>query len=320
MIRPTSLVFLPAALLALAACAHFAPPGAGPPATVTRPAPSKPLEQLQRDFVELRFGMFIHFGILTYTGTWGQGNLDISLFNPTKLDPGQWADAAVAAKMKYGVLTTRHHDGFALWPSKASDFNVGHVPWRNGQGDVVGDYVEAFRGRGLLPGLYYSIWDITEGVAAGQLTPAKLDYVKTQLTELLTNYGPIPILVIDGWSWQMGHNAIAYQEIRDLVKSLQPDCLLTDHTHLADPFDVDVVSFEEPKGAWAPDGNTYPGQQGQKINASGGNDWFWAPGVGGSDDRVGHRQTAPRRSRAASGPTSCSTARPIATACSTRPS
>jgi alpha-L-fucosidase len=281
MIRRAAPSFALAALLALAGCAHFTPPGAKPPAAATRPASGKPLPQLQRDFVDLRFGMFIHFGILTYTGKWGQGNLDIDLFNPTKLDPTQWADAATAAKMKYGVLTTRHHDGFALWPSKSSKYNVGHIPWRNGKGDVVAEYVAAFRARGLLPGLYYSMWDITEGVAAGQITPGKLEYVKTQLTELLTNYGPIPILVMDGWSWQMGHNAVAYQEIRDLVKSLQPDCLLTDHTHLADPFDVDVVSFEEPKGAWSPDGNTYPGQQGQKVNGSGGNDWFWAPGVDG---------------------------------------
>jgi alpha-L-fucosidase len=105
-------------------------------------------------------------------------------------------------------------------------------------------------------------------------------YVKTQLTELLTNYGPIPILVIDGWSWQMGHNAVAYQEIRALVKSLQPNCLLTDHTHLADPYDVDIVNFEEPRGGWAPANNRYPAQQEQKINGSGGNDWFWAPDLG----------------------------------------
>ena len=203
--------------------------------------------------------MFLHFGILTYTGSWSKPNLDITQFNPTGLDPGQWADAAVAAEMKYGVLTTHHHDGFALWPSKASDFNVGHIPWRDGKGDVVREYVDAFRSRGLLPGLYYSIWDTTEGVSAGHLTPAKLAYVKTQLTELLTNYGPIPILIIDGWSWQMGHNAVAYQEIRDLVKSLQPNCLLTDHAHLADPWDIDIVNFEEPRGGWAPAGNTYPG-------------------------------------------------------------
>src|SRR5438094_917150 len=83
---------------------------------------------------------------------------------------------------------------------------------------------------------------------AGHLTPAKLAYVEAQITELLTNYGPIPILVMDGWSWQIGHNAVAYEEIRRLVKSLQPSCLLTDHAHLADPWDVDVISFEEPRG------------------------------------------------------------------------
>jgi hypothetical protein len=156
----------------------------------------------------------------------------------------------------------RHLDGFALWPSKASNFNVGHIRWKNGQGDVVKDYVDAFRSRGLLPGLYYSIWDTTQGVEAASLGAADLAYVRTQLTELLTNYGPIPVLVFDGWSWEMGHQAIAYQEIYELVKSLQPDCLVTDHTHMIVPWDVDVVSFEEPRGAWAPAGNTYPAQQG----------------------------------------------------------
>ena len=285
MICRTVPAFVLAGLLALSGCAYRAQPSASgseraAPAHA-RIAPSKSLEELQREFVDLRFGMFIHFGLLTYTGTWAQANLDSKQFNPTGLDAGQWADAAASAKMKYGVLTTRHHDGFALWPSRAGDFNVGHILWRNGKGDVVREYVEAFRSRGLLPGLYYSIWDNTAGVSAGQLTPAKLAYIKTQITELLSNYGPIPILVMDGWSWQMGHNAVAYQEIRGLVKSLQPSCLLTDHAHLADPWDVDIISFEEPRGGWAPAGNTYPAQQGQKVNATGGNDWFWAPGIGG---------------------------------------
>ena len=129
MIRPT----VPSLAVALALAALLALPGCltpmqKPVSGYKRVAPSKPLEQLQRDFVELRFGMFIHFGILTYTGSWSKPNLDIKLFNPTGLDPGQWADAAVAAKMKYGVLTTRHHDGFALWPSKAGDFNVRTSP------------------------------------------------------------------------------------------------------------------------------------------------------------------------------------------------
>ena len=68
--------------------------------------------------------------------------------------------------MTFGVLTTRHHDGFALWNSQVSTFDVGSIPWQNGQGDVVRAYVDAFRSHGLLPGLYYSVWDSTEGSAA----------------------------------------------------------------------------------------------------------------------------------------------------------
>ena len=68
--------------------------------------------------------MFLHFGILTYTGSWATPSLDITMFNPTQLDPNQWADAAVSAGMKFGVLTTRHHDGFALWNSQVSTFDV----------------------------------------------------------------------------------------------------------------------------------------------------------------------------------------------------
>lgn len=242
---------------------------------------ARPLEEVQRDYIELRFGMFIHFGILTYTGSWSQANLPIEQFDPTALDPGQWADAAVAAKMKYAVLTTRHHDGFGLWPSAVSDFDVGSIGWQGGQGDVVRQYVDAFRERGLLPGLYYSVWDNTQGTGNGPVTREQIDYVKAQLSELLTNYGPIPILVFDGWSWKMGHQAMPYQEIRALVKSLQPNCLMLDHSHLMSPWDADIAAIEEPKGAFAPEDNTAPATQGQKINGSGGNDWFWSPNIGG---------------------------------------
>jgi alpha-L-fucosidase len=239
------------------------------------------LEALQRSYVDLRFGMFIHFGILTYTGTWAQANLPIDMFNPTGLDPGQWADAAVSAHMTYGALTTRHHDGFALWPSSVGNFNVHNVSWMNGQGDVVRAYVDAFRAKGVAPGLYYSVWDNTEGIGNGTITTAQMNYVTTQITELLTNYGPIPILILDGYSWKMGHQAVAYEQIRALVKSLQPNCLLTDHTHLNDPWEVDITNFEEPAGSFVPANNTYAGNQEQKINGSGGNDWFWAPNIGG---------------------------------------
>jgi alpha-L-fucosidase len=244
-------------------------------------ASATPLETLQRNYVDLRFGMFIHFGILTYTGSWAQANLPIDMFNPTGLDPNQWATAAASAHMTYGALTTRHHDGFALWPSSVGNFNVHNVSWMNGQGDVVRAYVDAFRAKGLAPGLYYSVWDNTEGIGNGTITTAQMNYVTTQITELLTNYGPIPILILDGYSWKMGHQAVAYEQIRALVKSLQPNCLLTDHTHLNDPWEVDITNFEEPAGSFAPANNTYAGNQETKINTSGGNDWFWAPNIGG---------------------------------------
>jgi alpha-L-fucosidase len=240
-------------------------------------APGVSQQVLQQQFIDLRFGMFIHFGILTYTGKWAEGNLDISQFNPQNLDPLQWAAAAASAKMKFGVLTTRHHDGFALWPSKASNFNVGHIPWRNGQGDVVKEYVDAFRKQGLLPGFYYSIWDTTQGNGPGSITPEKVTYIKTQLTELLSNYGEIPLLVFDGWSWMMGHRSVPFEEIHDLVKSLQPNMLIVDHDGIQSPWDADLVMYEEPRKVFAPTGNTTAAVQGNKINKNGGNDWFWSP-------------------------------------------
>ncbi len=239
------------------------------------------LDDLKRAFIELQFGLFHHFGILTYTGTWAQGNLPKNDFNPgSTLDPEQWAKAAKSAGAKFGVLTTRHHDGFALWPSKASEFNVGHVTWMNGQGDVVKSFVDGYRAQGLLPAFYYSIWDTTQPVN-GNLDSSQVQYLSTQLTELMSNYGPIPLLIIDGWSWMMGHHAAEGWYLHNLIKSLQPDILIVDHEGMRDPFDEDLVMYEEPRGVFSPDGNTWAAVQGQKINQHGGNDWFWASNITG---------------------------------------
>jgi alpha-L-fucosidase len=250
--------------------------GAGGDSGGAAGAPDTPrsLEELQREHVELRFGMFLHFGIRTFTGgEWAEPDQDISRFDPTSLDAGQWADAALSANMRFGVLTTKHHDGFALWDSAVSEYDVANTPWQNGQGDVVREYVDAFRSRGLQPGFYYSIWDTTRGVGEGRILPEEIDFVKAQLTELLTGYGPIPLLMFDGWSWSMGHQAVAYDEIREHVKSLQPETLLIDLTHLQALWDTDIVFFEEPKEVWAPADNTLPAQQGTTIVWANG--WFW---------------------------------------------
>jgi alpha-L-fucosidase len=248
------------------------------------------LDDLKRSFLQLQFGIWHHFGILTYTGSWAQANLPINDFNPgMTLNPQQWAAAAKSAGAKFGVLTTRHHDGFALWPSKASTFNVGHTTWYaqvggqaapNDKGDVVQQFVNGYRAEGLFPAFYYSIWDTTQPVT-GALTPEMIQYITTQLTELLTNYGKIPLIIIDGWSWSMGHHAAEFWYIHNLIKSLQPDILIVDHNGLQSPFDEDLVMYEEPKGVFAPANNTWAAVQGQKINQQGGNDWFWSSSIGG---------------------------------------
>jgi alpha-L-fucosidase len=244
------------------------------------------LEDLQRAYVDLRFGMLIHFGILTYTGNWADANLPINQFNPTKLDATQWANAAVAAKMKYAILTVRHIDGFALWNTATTNFDVGAISWRNGKGDVVREFVDAFRARGLKVGFLYPMWDATQGIGNSgvgntTITRPQIDYLKAQLTELLSNYGPISFLHFTAWAWQMGHNAVPYQEIRELVKSLQPTCLIFDQTQLMNLWDVDATLYEESWGVTPSADNTLPSTQMQKINSSGGNNWFWDTDIGG---------------------------------------
>lgn len=231
-------------------------------------------ETLQREFTELRFGMFIHFGIRTFTGdAWAAPNEDSTKFDPAALDCNQWAGAAAAAKMKFAILTAKHHDGFCLWPSKFTKNSVAFIPWKNGKGDVVRAFVKAFRARGLYPCLYYSIWDNTAGIGNGPITARDMEVIEGQITELLTNYGSIKLLFIDGWSWKMGHAAVPYDSIRALVKRLQPGCLLVDNTHLQCLYENDMIHLEA--GTPFPSNNTLPALQSTLIYKKGGNGWFW---------------------------------------------
>jgi len=82
---------------------------------------TKTLVQRQQDFIDLRFGMFIHYNIPTYMNQdWADPEASPALFNPKKLDCQQWADAAKSANMTYGCLTTKHHSGFAIWNTKTT--------------------------------------------------------------------------------------------------------------------------------------------------------------------------------------------------------
>ncbi|WP_327699769.1 alpha-L-fucosidase [Streptomyces sp. NBC_00459] len=233
------------------------------------------------NMVNMRFGMFNHFNMGTFTNEeWAAPNQNPALFAPTAVDCAQWAAAAAAAKMSYGVLTTKHHDGFCLWPTAYNNYNVANSSHKQ---DVVAEYVEAFRAKGLKVGLYYSIWDRTysvqgydsrHGVAADQvIQPGDLTYMLNQITELLTGYGAIDMFITDGYAWQMGQQAVSYQRIREHVKSLQPDIVMIDHGGLSVPFLGDAIYFEEPLGVTSPTGNTFASMQGQTIS----NGWFWHP-------------------------------------------
>lgn len=234
--------------------------------------------------VDMRFGMFNHFSLGTFTNEeWAAPNQSPTLFAPTGIDCDQWAAAAAAAGMSYGILTTKHHDGFALWPSAHGTQNVANSSYPH---DVVQAYCDAFRAKGLKVGFYYSIWDRTFSVEAWEsrhnvsglevtdaIEPKDMTYTLGQIEELLTNYGTIDMFMTDGYAWQMGQQAISYQRIRSLVKSLQPDCVMLDIGGLSEPFLSDAIFFEEPLGVTAPAGNTYAGMQGQTIS----NGWFWHP-------------------------------------------
>lgn len=251
--------------------------------TLAPPAHATPVAygnryHLQRAFTDRRFGMFLHFNMGTFhDAEWVEPGQDPATFAPDRLDCGQWADAAKAAGMTFAVLTAKHHDGFCLWPSRYSSYTVADSGYRH---DVVREYVNAFRARGVTPCLYFSIWDRTQGVQA-PVTRDQIEFVKNQLTELLTRYGRIPLLIFDGWAWQMGHQAVPYAEIRAHVAALQPDCLIIDLTGLSVPWESDLLFFEETKGAggWCPPGNRYAATQGQTISPSG---WFWHPSTPGS--------------------------------------
>ena len=145
---------------------------------------------------ELEYYGFIHFNMNTFTNVeWGEGKESPSSFNPTALDCNQWARIAKKAGMKGLILTAKHHDGFALYPSKYTSHSVAKSPWKNGKGDVVKELSEACKKYGLKLGIYLSPWDRFH--PAYGTDDYNQVYAKMQ-EELLTNYGPIFEFWYDG--------------------------------------------------------------------------------------------------------------------------
>jgi len=155
----------------------------------------------------------------------------LAYFNPSDLETDQWIKAAKDAGAKYAVLTAKHCTGFALWPSKADGYNVGNTPWKNGQGDIVRDFIASCKKYGIRPGLYYNTnFNAKHGAgystfAAEQEQRAYNQMVLNQLTELWTNYGELFEIWFDGGIMTSEKGGIA-DEVNDLITGHQPDAIL----------------------------------------------------------------------------------------------
>jgi alpha-L-fucosidase len=207
---------------------------------------------------EARFGMFIHWGLYAQDGCHWKGqdgktehmmrHLKIPLveyakiageFNPTRFDADQWVRTAKGAGMKYMVITSKHHDGFAMWASQSSDYNiVARTPWKR---DPIKELAQATRKQGLKFGVYYSLgrdWQDPDVPTKEGYRSNSWDYpdeskkvfaryferkVKPQVKELLTNYGPIAVMWFD--TPELITKAQS-EELLRLIHSLQPDTIV----------------------------------------------------------------------------------------------
>jgi alpha-L-fucosidase len=234
------------------------------------------LTQLQQAFMDLRFGLYIHLNMATYEQReWGDPKASPRLFNPHNLDTDQWARAAGSAGMAYGCLTTKHHDGFCLWPTATSSPSVKDSSF---QQDIVRSYVDSFRKHGLQVCLYFSILDLRADIRRYAVTRQKINLIKDQLRELLTNYGEITALVIDGWnaSWsRISYEEVPFSEIYKHVKSLQPSCLISDYNQGSFPcpalYYTEIKQYEQHAGQTIPAGSSVPSQSATTLQS----DWFW---------------------------------------------
>lgn len=241
--------------------------------------------QNRKEFAESRLGIFIHWGLYSTfaQGEWYMNNASVDAreyakamngFYPHRFDARQWVSAFKAAGAKYICFTTRHHEGFSMWDTRWSDYNIMNTPYGK---DIVRQLAEECHRQGIKLHLYYSHIDWTrEDYPAGRTGrgtkrldradwPAYYRFMNNQLTELLTNYGEIGAIWFDGW-WDHDVDSVPFNWELDeqyrLIHRLQPACLVGNNHHQV-PFEgEDIQIFERDVP-----GENKAGLSGQDISA-----------------------------------------------------
>ena len=274
------------------AASSFAQEAARQDATYT---PSPQNLQAREWFRDAKFGEFIHWGPFSVPGDgeWVMNNRNITVknytrlekfFNPIQFDAHGWVALARSAGMKYITLITRHHDGFSMWDTKYSDFKIMHTPYKR---DIVAQMAEECHRQGIKLFLYYSLldwrrddyswWTGRTGHGTGRTVRGKwedyIQFMKNQLTELLTKYGEVGGIWFDGYWDQMNEESKDrkdndtrvdwhIRELYDLIHRLQPQCLVGNNHHMTPLPGEDFQMFEQD----VPGENT-SGLSFQKISA-----------------------------------------------------
>ena len=233
--------------------------------------PTAEVVRSQEAFADDRFGIFIHWGIYSMfaQGEWYMQNAQginrdeyakaADAFYPHRFDAKEWVSAIKAAGAKYICFTTRHHDGFSMWDTQQSEYNiVDATPFGR---DVLRELSEECQRQGIALHLYYSHLDWSrddyprgrtgKGIVGRDRDkidwPSYYDFMNRQITELLTDYGPIRAIWFDGW-WDHDEDATPFDWQLDeqyaLVHKLQPSCLVANNHHQVPFAGEDIQIFE----------------------------------------------------------------------------